>query len=189
MLYFFNPFTLHDGSQLGSASAEETSSWLNIGSTRRGSKGGVFFRMQSRRASPSSVALWVNEPLAVLSSCRADSLLRPSQKCCNGTWLGIDSLGRTLLGLKNGPRLHLWFPSLFVGSWGSLVVGQWFWIYRRMRDRICSSVLPNHQLPSLQCGCTIVLPSHHQSVSCDMPEMVRQAQSCSNSCDRTTQFI
>ena len=37
------------------ASTEETSAWLDSGSTWRGSRGGVFSRMRSRRASPSSM--------------------------------------------------------------------------------------------------------------------------------------
>ena len=57
-----------------------------------GSKGGVFSRMRSRRA-PFSMVLWVNEPSAAMSSCRADSLLRPKQKCCNNMWFGIDKSG------------------------------------------------------------------------------------------------
>ena len=61
---------------IGSAMAEETSSWLDMGSTRRGSKGGVFSRMRSRRASPSFVVLWVNEPPATMLSYTIDSLLR-----------------------------------------------------------------------------------------------------------------
>ena len=67
---------------MGSALAEETSSWLDSGSTWRGSSGGVFSRMRSRRASPSAMVLWVNEPLAAMSSYRADSLLIPNHKCC-----------------------------------------------------------------------------------------------------------
>jgi len=42
---------------MGSALAEETSSWLGLGSTWRGSSEEVFSRMQSRRASPSAVVL------------------------------------------------------------------------------------------------------------------------------------
>ena len=42
---------------MGLASAEETSSWFSSGSTRRGSSGGVFSRMWSRRASPSAMVL------------------------------------------------------------------------------------------------------------------------------------
>jgi hypothetical protein len=38
----------------------------------------VFSRMLSRRASPSTVVLWVNEPLAAISSYRVDSLLSPN---------------------------------------------------------------------------------------------------------------
>jgi hypothetical protein len=75
---------------MGSDSAEETSSWLDLGSTRRGSKGGVISRMRSSNASLSAMVLWLNEPPAMISSCRADSLLRPNQKCYNSTWFGID---------------------------------------------------------------------------------------------------
>jgi hypothetical protein len=42
------------------------------------------------------VILWVNDPLVAISSCRANSLLRPNQKCCNSTWLGIDKSGPNL---------------------------------------------------------------------------------------------
>jgi hypothetical protein len=55
--------------------------------------GGVFSRMRSRRASPSSVVLCVNKPPAAMSSCRVDSLLRPNQKCYSNTWFGIDKSG------------------------------------------------------------------------------------------------
>ena len=85
---------------VGSASAEECSSWLNIGSTRRCSNGGVFSKMRSRRASPSSVVWCVNEPPIVMSSCRADSLLSPSQKCYNSTWFGIDKSGPNLVRIE-----------------------------------------------------------------------------------------
>jgi hypothetical protein len=74
---------------VGSALAEVTFSWLDIDSTRSGSRG-VFSKMCSRRASPSSVVLCVNNPLAVMSSYSVDTLLSPNQKCCNNTWLGID---------------------------------------------------------------------------------------------------
>jgi hypothetical protein len=75
---------------MGLALAEETSLWFSSCSTRRGSSGGVFSRMRSRRASHSTVVLWVNEPPAAMSSYRADSLLSPNQKCYKSTWLGID---------------------------------------------------------------------------------------------------
>ena len=78
---------------MGSNSAEETSSWLDLGSTRRGFRGVVFSRMRSSNASPSTMVLWLNKPPTVISSCRADSLLRPNQKCCNSTWFGIDKSG------------------------------------------------------------------------------------------------
>ena len=90
---------------VGSALAEDTSSWLGSGSTRRGSSGGVFSRMWSRRASPSAVVLWVNEPLAAMSSCRVDSLLSPNQKCYKSTWLGIDKSRPDLVKLRICPKL------------------------------------------------------------------------------------
>ena len=86
---------------VGLALAEQTSSCLDIGSTQWGPKGVVFSRIRSRRASPSSVVLWVNEPPTVMSSCRADSLLRPNQKCCNNTWLGIDKSGLECVKIEN----------------------------------------------------------------------------------------
>ena len=86
---------------MGSASAKETSLWLGSGSTQRVSSGGVFSRMRSKRASPSTVVLWVNKPLAAISSYRADSLLSPNQKCCKSTWLGIDKSGPDLVKIEN----------------------------------------------------------------------------------------
>ena len=113
---------------MGSSSTEETCLWFSLGSTQRGSSGGVFSRMRSRRASPSAVVLWVNEPSAAMSRCRVDSLLSPNQKCYRSTWLGKTSLGQISLKLRIYPKLHLWFPSLFVRSWVSPVVGQQFGI-------------------------------------------------------------
>ena len=78
---------------IGSALIEETSSCLDLGSTLRGSRRGVFSRMWSNNASPSAVVLWLNEPPAAISSCRADSLLRPNQKYCNSIWFGIGKSG------------------------------------------------------------------------------------------------
>ena len=79
---------------MGSALAEETSTW-------RGSSGGVFSRMRSRRVSPSVVVLWVNDPPTAISSYRADSLLSPNQKCCKSTWLGIDKSRPDLVKIEN----------------------------------------------------------------------------------------
>ena len=86
---------------MGSALAKETSSWFSSGSTRRGSYGGVFSRMRYRRASPSAVVLWVNKPPVAMSSCRADSLLSPNQKCYKSTWLGIDKSRLDLVKIEN----------------------------------------------------------------------------------------
>ena len=51
--------------------------------------------------SPSAMVLWLNEPPAATSSCRADSLLRPNQKCYNNTWLGIDKSGPERVRIEN----------------------------------------------------------------------------------------
>ena len=83
------------------ALVKETSSWLDSGSTRRGSWGQVFSRMRSSNASPSAMVLWLNEPPVAISSCRADSLLRPNQKCCNNTWFGIDKSGLECVRIQN----------------------------------------------------------------------------------------
>jgi hypothetical protein len=85
----------------GLASAKETSSWFSSGSTQRGSSGGVFSRMRSSRASPSTMVLWVNEPPVAISSCRVDSLLSPNQKCCRSSWLDIDKSGLDLVKIEN----------------------------------------------------------------------------------------
>ena len=86
---------------MGLASTEETSSWFSSGSTWRGSSGGVFSRMRSRRASPSAVVLWVNEAPAAISSYRVDSLLSPNQKCCKSMWLGIEKSRPDLVKIEN----------------------------------------------------------------------------------------
>ena len=59
----------------------ETSSRIEDSAAGRVSVKDVFSRIRSRRASPSAVVLWVNNPPAEMSSCRVDSLLRPNQKC------------------------------------------------------------------------------------------------------------
>ena len=71
-------------------STNGTSSLLEVSTVGRVSVKDVFSRMRSRRASPSVVVLWVNDPPVEMSSCRADSLLSPNQKCWSNTWSGID---------------------------------------------------------------------------------------------------
>jgi hypothetical protein len=39
----------------------------------------VFSRIRSWRTSTCTVVLWVNDPPVAISSCRANSLLRPNQ--------------------------------------------------------------------------------------------------------------
>jgi hypothetical protein len=62
-------------------STNGTSSWLENSAAERVFMKDVFSRIRSKRASPSVVVLWVNDPPAEMSSCRADSLLSPNQKC------------------------------------------------------------------------------------------------------------
>ena len=54
-------------------STNRTSSWLEDSAVGRVSVKDVSSRIRSRRASPSVVVLWVNDPPAEMSSCRADS--------------------------------------------------------------------------------------------------------------------
>ena len=84
---------------IGLATIEETSSKTGSGSNRMGSSGGVFSKIRSRSSSPSAVVLCVKDPPVAVSSCRADSLLRPNQKCYRSTWFGIDKSGPDLLRL------------------------------------------------------------------------------------------
>ena len=79
----------------------ETSSHLEDSTTGRVLVKDVFSRIRSRRASPSAVVLWVNEPPAEMSSCRADSLLSPNQKCWSNTWSGIDKSGPACVSCEN----------------------------------------------------------------------------------------
>ena len=48
--------------------AIETSSWLDLGSTRRCLMERVFSRMSSRSSSPSAIVLWSKGPTVVISS-------------------------------------------------------------------------------------------------------------------------
>ena len=145
--------------------------------------------MRSRRASPSAMVLWVNEPLTTISSCRADSLLSPNQKCYKSPWLGIDKSGLDLIKIKNlsqaAPIVSFSFcwkwsischrvairdigknarQNMFLSSSQSLATFLTLWAYHCFA--LSSSEKGNN---------------FHRSVSCDMPKMVRQAQSYSNS--------
>ena len=174
---------------IGSALTEETPSWFSSGSTRRGSSGGVFSRMQSRKASPSAVVLWVNQPPSAISSYRADSLLRPNQKCCNSTWFGIDKSRLDIV------RIEKWSQA------APMVSFSFYWKSRischreAIRD-IGKNARQNMFLNSSQSPFTFPTlwvyqcfafssrekgNNFHRRVSCDMPKMVRHAQSCSNS--------
>ena len=54
-------------------STNGTSSWLEDSAVGRVSVKDVSSRIRSKRASPSVVVLWVNDPPTEMSSCRADS--------------------------------------------------------------------------------------------------------------------
>jgi hypothetical protein len=144
--------------------------------------------MRSRRASPSAVVLWVNEPPAAISSCRADSLLSPNQKCCKSTWLGIDKFGPDLVKIENlsqdVPMVSFSFCWKLRMSCHRAAIWD---IRKNARQHLFfkSSQSPA-TFPMLWANHCFALSSNekgnnfHRSVSCDMPEMVRQAQSCSN---------
>jgi hypothetical protein len=138
------------------------------------SSGEVFSRMWSRRPSPSAVVLWVKEPPAAILSCRVDSLLRPSQKCCNNTWLGIDKFW---LDLDRIEKLSQATPmDSFSFCW-------------KLRISCCRAVIQdigknarhNVSFPTLWAYHCFALSSSEKgnnfnwSVSCDMSEMIRQA--------------
>lgn len=53
------------------------------------------------KASLSLEVLSMNDPPTGVSSCRADSLLCPNQKCCNNTWSGINRFGPVRVKHKN----------------------------------------------------------------------------------------
>ena len=90
------------GIGLGSVeSTNGTSSWLEDSTDGRVSVKDVFSRIRFKRASPSAVVLCVNDPPAEMSSCRADSLLSPNQKCWSNTWSGIDKSGPSCVSCEN----------------------------------------------------------------------------------------
>ena len=62
-------------------STSKTSSWLEDPAAGRVSVKDVFSRIRSKRASASALVLCLNDPHAVISSCRADFLLSPNHKC------------------------------------------------------------------------------------------------------------
>ena len=145
--------------------------------------------MRSRSTSPSAMVLWLNEPSAVISSCRVDSLLRPSQKCCNNTWFGIDESRPERVRIKN---LSQAAPMVSFSFCWKLRIS-----YRReaIRD-VGKNVRQNLFLNSSQSPFTFPMlweyhyfalssrekgNNFHQRVSCEMLEMVRHAQCCSNS--------
>ena len=168
---------------MGSTSAKETSSWLGSGSTRRGSSGGVFSRMRSRRASPSAMVLWVNEPSVAISSYRADSLLSPNQKCYKSTCLGTDKSVPDLIKIENlsqaTPMVSFSFCLKFNISHYRVAIQD---IGKNARHNMfLSSSQSPATFPILWAYYCFTLSSSekrnnfYRSVSCDMPEMVRHA--------------
>ena len=120
---------------------------------------------------------------------RADSLLSPNKKCWNNTWLGIDKSGLECVRIENwsqaAPMVSFSFcrklriscrraairdigkntrHNLFLSSSQSPATFPMLWAYH------CFALLSSEKGNNF-----------HRSVSCDMPKMVRQAQSYSNS--------
>ena len=90
-------------------------SWLRFyteGSTER-----VFSRMWSRSASPSAKVLWSGDSPVMISSYRADSLLRLDQKCYNNTWSGIDKAGLECVKIENLAQAS---PMVSLSCWREL---------------------------------------------------------------------
>ena len=131
----------------------------------------------------------MKEPPIAISSCRVDSLLSPNHKCGNNTWLGIDKSRPDHVKIENlskaAPMVSFSFywklgischraaiqdmgknarQNLFLSSSQSPATFPTLWVYHYFA--LSSSEKGNN---------------FHRSVSCDMPEMVRQAQSYSNS--------
>ena len=145
--------------------------------------------MRSRRASSSAMVLWVNEPPVAMSSYRVDSFLRPNQKCCTSTWLGIDKSGSDLVKIENlsqaAPMVSFSFCSKLSISCRRAVIQD---IGKNARHNLfLSSSQSPATFPTLWAYHCFALSSSekgnnfHQSVSCDMLVMIRQAHSCSNS--------
>ena len=97
--------------------AEETSSWLDSGSARRGLLESEFSRLWSRSASPSAKVLWSKDPPVMISSYRADSLLRLDQKCYNSIWSSIDKARLECAQIGNSsPACNYGFLLMFAGA-------------------------------------------------------------------------
>ena len=153
------------------------------------SSGGVFSRIQSRRASPSTMVLWVKEPSAAISSYRADSLLRPNQKCYNSTWFGIDKSGPDLDRIKKRsqatPMVSFSFCWKLRISCHRAVI--WDLGKNARQNMFLSSFQSPATFPTLWAYHCFTLSSRekgnnfYRNVSCLMPEIVKQAQSWSNS--------
>ena len=144
--------------------------------------------MRSKSASPFAVVLWLNEPLAVISSCRADLLLRPNQKCCSNTWFGKDKSRPGSVRIEN---LAQTAPIVFFSCWRKLRISCHRKAIRDIGKNARQNLFLNSSqspftLPMLQAYHYFALSlrekgnNFHRSVSCVMPEIVKHAQSCSN---------
>jgi hypothetical protein len=141
----------------------------------------VFSRMRSRRASPSAVVLWVNEPTAAMSSCRADSMVSPNQKCYKSMWLGIDKSGPDLVKIENLFQATLmdsfsfcWKLSISCRRAAIRDIGK-----NARQNLFLSSSQSPATFPTLWVYHCFILSSSenvnnfHRRVSCDIPKMVR----------------
>ena len=139
--------------------------------------------MWSWRASPSSVVLCANEPLAAMSSYRVESLLRRNQKYCNNTWLGIDKSRPKLDRVENlsqaTPIVSLtccWKLSISCRRAAIRDIGN-----NARQNLFLSSSQSPFTFPTLWAYHCFALSFNekgnkfHRSISYDMPAMVRQA--------------
>jgi len=135
------------------------------------------------------MVFWLNEPSIAISSCRVDSLLRPNQKCCNSTWFGIDKSRLDIVRIEKwsqaAPMVSFTFCWKLMISYHRAAIRD---IGKNARHNLfLSSSQSPASFPTLWAYHCFALSSSekgnnfHRRVSCDMPEMVRQAQSCSNS--------
>ena len=149
----------------------------------------VFSRIRSRRTSPSAVVLWVNDPPAEMSSCRADSFLSPNQKCWSNTWSEIDKSGPACVSCENLAQAA---PKDSFSSWRKSRISfrrEAMWdMGKNVRQNLSrsSSHYP-FTFPMLWAYHYLALSlrekgnNFHRSVSCAMPAIDRHEHNCSNS--------
>ena len=135
------------------------------------------------------MVLWSNDPSVAISSYRADSLVRPNQKCCNNTWLGKDKSGPECVKTKNLAQAA---PMVSFSCWRKLRISCRREAIRDVGKNVRHNLFLNFSqspftFPMLWAYHYFALSSRekgnnfYRNVSCLMHEIVKQAQSCSNS--------